>query len=332
MVRRDRRPARHPRRHRTAPGVSGDHRRPYRRGGRLGAGVVGLCHRCRGPPYAVPGPGRRVRRARCRCQRGRHHPPVVLRTGHRGRFRRASLGPPRWLPQRARCRPSSHGRGGIRTDPRRDVRVGMASSRRRRVQLRQAGGGGPHLAPGPTRARQGSRSMPSLPSPAPEWSPRRSSAPARRAGPVAAADSRSIRCQDPKTSARWGPTWSASEPAGARAKCCSPVVPRWRWSDQPRLIEVVRTTDAVSLEAVLQAVIPRAFLPAESGQATAGGSNPRFGAIFGESAPAATTSAESSPASSSATGPSSRRPSPTRSRPAPSPVTASNGSRTGEIL
>jgi NAD(P)-dependent dehydrogenase (short-subunit alcohol dehydrogenase family) len=55
--------------------------------------------------------------------------------------------------------------------------------------------------------------------------------------------------------------------------------------DQPRLIEVVRSGDAVSLGAVLDAVIPRAFVAAEAGQATQGGSNPRFGAIFDAPAP-----------------------------------------------
>jgi NAD(P)-dependent dehydrogenase (short-subunit alcohol dehydrogenase family) len=55
--------------------------------------------------------------------------------------------------------------------------------------------------------------------------------------------------------------------------------------DQPRLIEVVRTGDAVSLGAVLDAVIPRAFAAAEAEQATQGGSNPRFGAIFDAPAP-----------------------------------------------
>ena len=52
--------------------------------------------------------------------------------------------------------------------------------------------------------------------------------------------------------------------------------------DQPRLLEVVRTDSAASLDAVLQAVIPRAFVAAEAEQATQGGSNPRFGSIFGE--------------------------------------------------
>jgi NAD(P)-dependent dehydrogenase (short-subunit alcohol dehydrogenase family) len=55
--------------------------------------------------------------------------------------------------------------------------------------------------------------------------------------------------------------------------------------DQPRLVEVVRTRDAVSLGAVFDAVIPRAFAAAEAEQATQGGGNPRFGAIFDTPAP-----------------------------------------------
>ena len=55
--------------------------------------------------------------------------------------------------------------------------------------------------------------------------------------------------------------------------------------DQPRLVEVVRSGDAVSLGAVLDAVIPRAFAAAEAEQATQGGGNPRFGAIFDAPAP-----------------------------------------------
>ena len=55
--------------------------------------------------------------------------------------------------------------------------------------------------------------------------------------------------------------------------------------DEPRLLEVVRTEGAGSLDAVLEAVIPKAFTKAEAGQASAGGGNPRFGSIFGESAP-----------------------------------------------
>jgi NAD(P)-dependent dehydrogenase (short-subunit alcohol dehydrogenase family) len=55
--------------------------------------------------------------------------------------------------------------------------------------------------------------------------------------------------------------------------------------DQPRLVEVVRTGGAVSLEAVLDAVIPRAFAATEAEQTTQGGSNPRFGAIFDAPAP-----------------------------------------------
>ena len=55
--------------------------------------------------------------------------------------------------------------------------------------------------------------------------------------------------------------------------------------DRPRLLEVVRTDEVASLDGVLQAVIPRAFARAEAAQATDGGSNPRFGPIFGEPAP-----------------------------------------------
>jgi len=56
--------------------------------------------------------------------------------------------------------------------------------------------------------------------------------------------------------------------------------------DQPRLVEVVRTNDVVSLTGVLEAVLPRAFVTAEANQATDGGSNPRFGPIFDAPAPA----------------------------------------------
>ena len=55
--------------------------------------------------------------------------------------------------------------------------------------------------------------------------------------------------------------------------------------DEPRLLEVVRTGDVVSVAQVLEAAIPRAFAPAEEGQATEGGSNPRFGPIFTDPAP-----------------------------------------------
>jgi hypothetical protein len=55
--------------------------------------------------------------------------------------------------------------------------------------------------------------------------------------------------------------------------------------DEPRLIEVVRSDDTVSLARVLEAVIPGAFAPAEARQATQGAGNPRFGPIFDEPAP-----------------------------------------------
>jgi NAD(P)-dependent dehydrogenase (short-subunit alcohol dehydrogenase family) len=56
--------------------------------------------------------------------------------------------------------------------------------------------------------------------------------------------------------------------------------------DEPRLLEAVRSDEAVSLTRVLAAVIPRAFVTAETNQASGGGGNPRFGPIFDEPAPA----------------------------------------------
>ena len=55
--------------------------------------------------------------------------------------------------------------------------------------------------------------------------------------------------------------------------------------DQPRLLEVVRTAQVVSLARVLEAVIPGAFAKAEASQNSEGGGNPRFGPIFTEPAP-----------------------------------------------
>jgi hypothetical protein len=60
--------------------------------------------------------------------------------------------------------------------------------------------------------------------------------------------------------------------------------------DEPRLLEVVRSDEVVSLAQVLEAFIPRALAKAESNQATDGGSNPRFGPIFTEPAPSQVTS------------------------------------------
>ena len=101
---------------------------------------------------AVPGAGRRARRARRRRQRRRHHPADLLRPGHRGGLAGGARRAPRGLPQRARRRPAAHGRRRARPHPRRHLRVGMAGRRCRRLQLRQAGRGRPHLAAGPTGA------------------------------------------------------------------------------------------------------------------------------------------------------------------------------------
>ena len=61
--------------------------------------------------------------------------------------------------------------------------------------------------------------------------------------------------------------------------------------EEPRLLEVVRSDDVVSLPRVLEAVIPRAFAKAEAGQVSGGGGNPRFGRIFTEPGPAEAASA-----------------------------------------
>jgi NAD(P)-dependent dehydrogenase (short-subunit alcohol dehydrogenase family) len=55
--------------------------------------------------------------------------------------------------------------------------------------------------------------------------------------------------------------------------------------EQPRLMEVVRTTGAVSLRALVHAFVPRALVKAEAKQASAGGGNPRFASIFDAPAP-----------------------------------------------
>ncbi len=52
--------------------------------------------------------------------------------------------------------------------------------------------------------------------------------------------------------------------------------------DEPRLLEVVRSDGVTSLPHVLEAVTTGALAPAEANQATNGGSNSRFGAIFDE--------------------------------------------------
>jgi NAD(P)-dependent dehydrogenase (short-subunit alcohol dehydrogenase family) len=56
--------------------------------------------------------------------------------------------------------------------------------------------------------------------------------------------------------------------------------------DEPRLLEVTRTDEVTSLARVLDVVIPRAFVKAETNQVSDGGGNPRFGAIFDEPATA----------------------------------------------
>ena len=65
--------------------------------------------------------------------------------------------------------------------------------------------------------------------------------------------------------------------------------------EEPRLLEVVRTSGVASVGAVLDSVIPKALVPAESAQATSGGGNPRFLGVF-----EAEASSDASPAQSAA--------------------------------
>jgi NAD(P)-dependent dehydrogenase (short-subunit alcohol dehydrogenase family) len=56
------------------------------------------------------------------------------------------------------------------------------------------------------------------------------------------------------------------------------------WLPQGRLLEVTRSADVTSLPHALETVMPIAFATAEAAQATNGGGNPRFGAVFDEPA------------------------------------------------
>jgi hypothetical protein len=54
------------------------------------------------------------------------------------------------------------------------------------------------------------------------------------------------------------------------------------WLAPPRLLEVVDTSELTSLPAALETLVPQAFVAAEVAQATNGGSNPRFAAVFAD--------------------------------------------------
>ncbi|HEY1828320.1 MAG TPA: SDR family NAD(P)-dependent oxidoreductase, partial [Acidimicrobiales bacterium] len=53
--------------------------------------------------------------------------------------------------------------------------------------------------------------------------------------------------------------------------------------DRPSLLEVVRLDGGVPVAQVLEATVPKALVPAEARQASQGGANPRFGALFDDS-------------------------------------------------
>ncbi len=57
------------------------------------------------------------------------------------------------------------------------------------------------------------------------------------------------------------------------------------WIEPPRLVEICRTAEVRSLPHVLESVVPKVFVRAESAQATGGGGNPRLGPVFEEVPP-----------------------------------------------
>ena len=158
-----------------------------------------------------------------------------------------------------------------------NVRLGMASGRRRRVQLRQAGRGGPHLGSSVANSLLGATVTRCRRSPTPGWWLTHSGTGAAlcrgRAGGRGRASLDSTR--GPRTSAREAPTSSATI-----SRWCSGQVLFAGGSevgvvDRPRLLEACSVLrPAHSLDGVLQAAIPRAFVRAEAAQASDGGSNP----------------------------------------------------------
>jgi hypothetical protein len=52
--------------------------------------------------------------------------------------------------------------------------------------------------------------------------------------------------------------------------------------ERPRVLEAVRTADVADFGWALGTVVPTVLVPAESDQRTGGGSNPRFGDVFGQ--------------------------------------------------
>ena len=103
-----------------------------------------------------------------------HLPAHQLRQGQRGRLARRARGAPRRLPQRPRRRAPDHGRGRSRSDPRRHVRLGLAS---RPTPAPTAAPSAPSpRSPGSSAGarRRASSSTPCRRSPSPGWSPPRS--------------------------------------------------------------------------------------------------------------------------------------------------------------
>ena len=198
--------------------------------------------------------GRRARPARRGGQRRRHHPADELRHGHRGglaRRARACTSTATSTSSRAALpimAAAGHGRIlGVTSGS------GWRAGRRRRVQLRQAGGRRAHLAARPARARRASSSTPCRRSPSPAWSPPRSarvpaSAPA---GGSSATGGLSLGSMPAARGARAArrPPGRRGPSRGARGQVIFAGGSEVAVIDQPRLLEVVRTDDVASLAA-----------------------------------------------------------------------------------
>ena len=168
--------------------------------------------------------------------------------------------------------------------------LGVAGRRCRRLQLRQAGRRRPHLAAGPAGAAGRDRQRHVAHRRHPDGGRRPRAGPARRAG-RAGAGSPSSRWPGPEDLGPLGAYLVGEEFGWCSGRVLFAGGSEVAVVDEPRLLEVVRTDEVVSLARVLEAVVPRAFAKAEASQASDGGGNPRFGPIFDEPAPAELASA-----------------------------------------
>ena len=293
LVRRHRRSPRHPGRDGNAPSAGGDYGRAHRCRWWIGSSLVSVGHRPGSTALLVRRAGGRAQGSRRRRERRRHHPPVLFRPRHRGRLACTAQRPPRGLPQRARG-PRS------RSWPLRVTAIFWAS--------RPVRDGGRPSAGGYSAAKRAVAAL--------TWQLGRQTPPgvtvntamspiantrmvaaalerARAAGRASGGGELSLdSIPGPENLGPLGAHLVGDEFGWCWARSSSPEASEVGVVDRPRLLEVVRTDGVASLDGVLQAVIPRAFVKAEAAQASDGGSNPRFGPIFDEPASAEASAAQ----------------------------------------